>query len=360
MRLILVGGGTSGHINPALNIADYIKKINKNAKILYIGSKNGMEVNLAKKAGLDFKGITVSGFSRKFDFKSIKKNIISIKNILISSFESRKILKEFKPDICIGTGGYVMGAFLSQAYLMKIPFLLQEQNAVPGFTSKFLSKYAQTVFLGNKTAAKYLRTDKFIITGNPIKNNFSNINNINKKEAQKKLGITNNLPVILSFGGSLGSESINDLTLEIIKTKKYNHIHSYGKNNTNFKNKLKNINIKNINIKEYFYNIDECMAACDLIICRSGAMTLSELATLGKPAILIPSPNVTNNHQYLNAIAYAKKFTASVIQEKELNTQRLDSEISRLLNLKEKVNSEKNNACEEIYKFLTSFFYHDS
>ena len=350
MKLILVGGGTSGHINPALNIAEYIKKNDKNTKILYVGSKNGMEVKMVEKAGLDFKGITVSGFSRKFNFKGIIKNVISIKNIFVSSFESKKILKEFKPDICLGTGGYVMGTFLSQAYLMKIPFVLQEQNAIPGLTSKFLSKYAQTVFLGSKLAAKYLRTDKFIITGNPIKNNFSGIN---KDEAKKKLGITNDLPIILSFGGSLGSEVINDIMLEIMKLKKYNHIHGYGKNNKNFKKKMYNLDIKNI--KEYLDNIDVCMVACDLIICRAGAMTLSELATLGKPAILIPSPNVTNNHQFINATAYSKKFKASVIEEKNLNAQKLESEISKLLNSSEKIVPEKNNACEQIYKFLNSF-----
>ena len=350
MKLILVGGGTSGHINPALNIAEYIKKNDKNAKILYVGSKNGMEVKMVEKAGLDFKGITVSGFSRKFNFKGIIKNVISIKNIFVSSFESKKILKEFKPDICLGTGGYAMGTFLSQAYLMKIPFVLQEQNVIPGLTSKFLSKYAQTVFLGSKLAAKYLRTDKFIITGNPIKNNFAEIS---KDEAKKRLGITNDSPVILSFGGSLGSEVINNVILEIIKLKKYNHIHGYGKNNKNFKKELHNLDIKNI--KEYLDNIDVCMAACDLIICRAGAMTLSELATLGKPAILIPSPNVTNNHQFVNATAYSKKFKASVIEEEDLNAQKLESEISKLLNSSEKIMSEKNNACEQIYNFLKSF-----
>ena len=145
----MVGGGTSGHINPALNIAEYIKSQDKNCEILYVGSKNGMEVELVKKAGLKFRGITVSGFSRKINLESAKKNILAIKNIILSSFESRKILKEFNPDICIGTGGYVMGAFLYQAHMMKIPFAIQEQNAIPGFTTKVLSKYAKMIFFFN-------------------------------------------------------------------------------------------------------------------------------------------------------------------------------------------------------------------
>lgn len=270
--------------------------------------------------------------------------------MIISSFESKKILKNFAPDICIGTGGYVMGAFLYQAYTMKIPFVIQEQNAIPGLTTKFLSKYAKMVFLGNKMASKYLRIKKFMLTGNPINNNFEKIN---REDARRKLGITNDLPVILSFGGSLGSKTINNVMLDIIKMKKYNHIHGYGKKNIDFRQKIEPLNHRNI--KEYLENMDECMVACDLIISRSGAMTLSELAVLGKPAILIPSPNVTDNHQFFNAISYAKKFPASVIKEEELTAEKLETEITRLLSYKKNIKPEKNIACEQIYNFLDSF-----
>lgn len=343
MRIILVGGGTSGHINPALNIAEYIKSQDKNCEILYVGSKNGMEVELVKKAGLKFRGITVSGFSRKINLESAKKNILAIKNIILSSFESRKILKEFNPDICIGTGGYVMGAFLYQAHMMKIPFAIQEQNAIPGFTTKVLSKYAKMIFLGNEDARHYVKNENCIFTGNPIKTNFANIS---KEEARKHLGIDNDMPVILSFGGSLGSKAINDVMLKIIKKKKYNHIHSYGKNNKNFKEKANDL--ENPNIREYIHNMNECMIACDVVICRSGAMTLSELSTLDKPAILIPSPNVANNHQLYNAISYSKKFTSSVIEEKDLTEEKLEEEIDKMLKINTNT-KEENRSCENIY-----------
>ena len=342
MRIILVGGGTSGHINPALNIAEYIKSVDKSAEILYVGSKSGMEVELSKSASLNFEGITVSGFSRKCNLESVKKNIISIKNIIISSFESRKILKRFNPDVCIGTGGYVMGSFLYSAYLLGIPFVIQEQNSIPGLTTKILARYAKSIFLGSEDAQKYLKNKNCIVTGNPIKSNF---HSISKEEAKRNLGINNNLPVILSFGGSLGSPVINNIILEVMNTKRYNHIHGYGKNNKDF---IYDFNSYPL-VKEYIDNMPECMAACDLIICRSGAMTLSELATLGKPAILIPSPNVTNNHQYHNAISYSKKYTASVIQEKDLTAQKLISEIENLLSCKNIISPMINNACEQIW-----------
>ena len=345
MKIILVGGGTSGHINPALNIAEYIMNADKSVEILYVGSKKGIEVEFAKRVGLNFNGITVSGFSRKHDLEAAKKNIIAIKNVVVSSFESRKILKSFKPDICIGTGGYVMGSFLYSAHLSGIPYVIQEQNSIPGFTTKILSKHARAVFLGSEDAKKYIKNKNCIVSGNPIKSNFCVLS---KDEAKKKLGINNDLPLILSFGGSLGSPVINNVMLEVMKTKRYNHIHGYGKNNKDFAERVKDYPL----IQEYIYNMPECMAACDLIICRSGAMTLSELATIGKPAILIPSPNVTNNHQFHNAMSYSKKFVSTVIEEKNLTKDLLIKSIDELLD--KNVVPQINNACEIIYNFLKS------
>ena len=206
MRIIFVAGGTSGHINPAINIANYIREKNKDIEILFVGSKVGLEVDLVKKENFNFRGITVSGFSRKINLDSFFKNVKSIKNIFVSSIESRKIIKEFKPDICIGTGGYVTGAFLLQASLMKIPFFIQEQNAIPGFTTKILSKRAKFVLLGNQDAQHYIKTNNCVYTGNPIKNN---LKKLSKENAKNILNIKSNLPIILSFGGSLGSNLIN-------------------------------------------------------------------------------------------------------------------------------------------------------
>lgn len=350
MRIIFVAGGTSGHINPAINIANYIRDKNKDIEILFVGSKVGLEVDLVKKENFNFRGITVSGFSRKINLDSFFKNIKSIKNIFVSSIESRKIIKEFKPDICIGTGGYVTGAFLLQASLMKIPFFIQEQNAIPGFTTKILSKRAKFVLLGNQDAQNYIKTNNCVYTGNPIKNNFKRLS---KENAKNILNIKSNLPIILSFGGSLGSNLINNVILEVIKTNKYFHIHSSGKNNKKFNEILNKMNLKNARVSEYIYNIEECMMAADIVICRAGAMTLSELSSFGKKAILIPSPNVTNNHQFHNALSYTKKFKSSVIEEKNLTAEILIKEIDKLLIEEHETNEScENIACEKIYNML--------
>ena len=350
MRIIFVAGGTSGHINPAINIANYIRDKNKDIEILFVGSKVGLEVDLVKKENFNFRGITVSGFSRKINLDSFFKNIKSIKNIFVSSIESRKIIKEFKPDICIGTGGYVTGAFLLQASLMKIPFFIQEQNAIPGFTTKILSKRAKFVLLGNQDAQHYIKTNNCVYTGNPIKNN---LKKLSKENAKNILNIKSNLPIILSFGGSLGSNLINNVILEVIKTNKYFHIHSSGKNNKRFNEILNKMNLKNAQVNEYIYNIEECMMAADIVICRAGAMTLSELSSFGKKAILIPSPNVTNNHQYHNAVSYTKKFKSSVIEEKNLTPEVLIKEVDKLLINESETNEfHENIACETIYNML--------
>ena len=352
MKIIFVAGGTSGHINPAINIANYVRSQNKDIEILFVGSKSGLEVDLVKKENFNFRGITVSGFSRKINFESFLKNIRSIKNIFISSIESRKILKEFKPDICVGTGGYVTGAFLLQASLMRIPFFIQEQNAIPGFTTKILSKRAKLVLLGNDDAKKYIKTNNCIYTGNPIKSRFSDAKHENVQNIIRK---RNDLPIILSFGGSLGANLINNVILEVIKTNKYFHIHSSGKNNKKFNEELNKMNLKNAYVSEYIYNMQEFMNIADIVICRSGAMTLSELSSLGKKAILIPSPNVTNNHQYYNALSYTKKFKSSIIEEKDLTPKKLISEIDRLLSEKEEnVVTDKNDACEQICNLITT------
>jgi UDP-N-acetylglucosamine--N-acetylmuramyl-(pentapeptide) pyrophosphoryl-undecaprenol N-acetylglucosamine transferase len=364
LRIIFVGGGTSGHINPALNIADYLRKTEPDSEILYVGAKNGAEKKMAEKSGFNFEGITISGFSRKFNFSSFKKNIGTIFKIFIASGESKKIIKKFMPDVCFGTGGYVCGPFLRQAAKLKVPFVLQEQNAVPGMTTKFLAKRAEKICLGNKEAIKYLPESKCVFTGNPIKSNIFDFlsekkNNLNpdfiKKEARKILGFKNET-VILSCGGSLGSCVINNAVLEIMKCGKYAHIHGYGKNNENFLKIFQQTKIENSRVKiyEYIDNMNVCMAASDLVICRAGAMTLSELSVFGKPAILIPSPNVAENHQFYNAAAFAKEYNASVIEEKKLTNQILKNEIKRLIsqNKPEKSSIVCFNSCEKIYNII--------
>lgn len=368
MKVILVGGGTAGHINPALSIADYIKEKEPNSKILYVGAKGGMEEKMAKDAGLEFCGITVSGFSRKLNLEGLKKNFITLKNIIISSFESRKILKKWAPDICIGTGGYVCGTFLRESAKMNIPFLIHDSNSFPGITTKLLAKKAYKVLLINEEAAKHLpKNISYEITGTPVR---KSIKIISKNEAREKLGIKKESTVILSFGGSLGAKAINNVIAEIIIKHKndshFTYIHGFGKKGHDFKEKLEKakINIgdnKKYIINEYIDNMPECMAAADLVICRAGATTLSELQTAAKPSILIPSPNVAENHQFHNAMALVRNNAAEIIEEKDLTSEKLWQKINNTLqkdvletyteNLKKIAITDAN---EKIYKIIKS------
>lgn len=366
MKIILVGGGTAGHINPALALADYIKEAEPNSEILYIGANGGMEEKMAKNAGLEFRGITVSGFSRKLNLEGIKKNFITFKNIIISTFESRKILKEWHPDICVGTGGYVCGTFLRESAKMGIPFLIHDSNSYPGITTKLLAKKATKVLLINKEAASHLpKNISYEITGTPVR---KSIKTLPKAEAREKLGIPSDSTVILSFGGSLGAKTINDVMAKVIIEHKddsdFTYIHGFGKKGHDFEEKLKNagIDIKNNKkyiINEYINNMPECMAASDLVICRAGATTLSELQASAKPALLIPSPNVAENHQFHNAMALVNANAAGIIEEKDLTPEKLWQTINNILkkevlekysqNLKKIAITDAN---EKIYKII--------
>lgn len=367
MKIILVGGGTAGHINPALALADYIKDKEPDSQILYVGAKGGMEERLVPRAGLSFKGITVSGFCRQINWNGIKKNIKTLKNIITAQKESKKILKEFEPDICVGTGGYVSGPFLMAASKMHIPFIIHDSNSYPGITTKLLAKKASKVFVINNEAKAHLpKNIRAIITGTPVR---KKISSVTKPEAQKALGI-GDAPVILSFGGSLGARTINKVMAEIIikhnEDSNFVHIHGFGRSGNSFKQILEKNGIDTQHnpryiIKEYINNMAECMAAADIVICRAGATTLSELQSAAKPAILIPSPNVAENHQYYNAMALVKENAASMIEEKDLTAESLWNEITRILtgseNLLQKYSQNLykiaiTDADEKIYKII--------
>ena len=340
MKIIFTGGGTAGHINPALAVAELIRKNEPKSEILYVGSQGGLEESLVKKAGFQFKGIKISGFSRKLNFAGIKKNIITVKNILVALKQSKKILKEFKPDVCVGTGGYVSGPLLKLAELKGIPVLIHEQNAVAGFTTKLLSKKAKTVMLASNEAKKYLSKGcNIVITGNPIRREIVELaKQETNEEVKEKLGFKGK-PTVLSFGGSMGARKINEAVAGLmawsVKNDKYNHMHAYGKYGKWFKDLLKekgvNPEAKALFIQEYIEDMPLRMAAADIIICRAGAITLSEIKALGKPAILIPSPNVAENHQYHNAMELVNIKAAEVIEEKDLTGEILIEKVEKLM-----------------------------
>ncbi|HAG56724.1 MAG TPA: undecaprenyldiphospho-muramoylpentapeptide beta-N-acetylglucosaminyltransferase [Ruminococcaceae bacterium] len=338
MRVLFVCGGTGGHINPALAVAGYLKKQQPNAQVLFAGSPLGMEAGLVPKAGFDFAPIKVKGFQRQLSWRNLKNNMMAVVYLTTSGYRSRQILREFRPDVVMGTGGYVSGPLVRQAAKMGIPTLTHEQNAFPGVTTKLLSKYVDRVMLAVPEAKKYLNPNAhFVVTGNPVREAFFTAD---RNAVRKKMGLEEKI-CVLSFGGSLGARRVNEAMAELIAHNQNNpsifHIHATGAYGTElFPQLLKEKGITNsktnpnLDIREYIYDMPECFAAADLVIGRSGASTLSELEAAGKASILIPSPNVAENHQYHNAMTLVRKDAAVVIEEKDLTGKRLCDAFDRL------------------------------
>lgn len=367
MRILFAGGGTAGHINPALAVAGYIKEKHSDAEIFYIGTADKLEARLVPERGYKFYSIDVAGFQRSLSLKNIGRNISAIKKAVTSSFDSRKLLQEIKPDVVVGTGGYVSGPVLKQAQKLGIKTAIHEQNAYPGVTTKMLAADADVVMLAMPDAKRHLKLKKEpIITGNPVR---GELLKITKQQAREKLGLDNR-PLILSFGGSLGARRINEAVCGLIKwhngTNKFYHIHATGKvGYDSFKESLSNTQLsKEIDIREYIDDMDVCMAAADLVICRAGAITLSELAAMGKPAVLIPSPYVAENHQFHNAMTLKRTGAAQIIEEKDLTEEALIKLVSNLIENKPKLDkmssaAYKNaiiNANERIYNEIMKLY----
>ncbi len=367
MKILFAGGGTAGHINPALAVAGYIKEKHPNAEIFYIGTANKLESRLVPEKGYDFRTIDVAGFQRSLSPKSIVENISVVKKALGAFDKCKKLLKEINPDVVVGTGGYVSGPVLKTAQKMGFKTAIHEQNAFPGVTTKMLCQGANTVMLAMPEAEKHLKLNKKpVITGNPIR---SELLKVTKEEARKKLGLDNR-PLILSFGGSLGAAKINEAVTELIKwhnrSGKFYHIHATGKfGYEDMKKALSDISLADeIDIREYISDMDICMAAADLVICRAGAITLGELQALAKPAILIPSPYVAENHQFHNAMTLKRSGAAQLLEEKDLSGDSLISAVEMLIENKPKLekmsNASKKNAIidanERIYEEIMKLY----
>ena len=347
MKVILCGGGTSGHVNPALNIAETIKMRIPDAEIMFIGTKRGIESTLVPKFGYKIDFVEVSGFSRKLTVKNIK----AAWHALTSVSEAKKIIKKFKPDLVIGTGGYVSWPTVKAASKLGIPTLIHEQNAFPGVTTKMLSKLVNKVCISFTGSEKFFDESvrsKLILTGNPVI-----VDGMTREEARKKLGLDENEPYVLSYGGSMGAEKVNELVFDLIENysipQNIRHTHAIGRvGYEKFNNIAKEkgfYEYKNLNISEYIYDISVHQAAADLMICRAGAMTLSELAIRGRAAVLIPSPHVTEDHQYKNARLIADAGAAVVYRESEITPKLLAETVSDLLS-----NPNKRRRMEESVK----------
>ena len=341
MKIIIAAGGTGGHINPAIAVASKIKEKQKDAQILFIGTADKMEARLVPAAGFDFKTIEISGFQRKLSFQNIKRNFQTIIRMFKSSGQARKIIKEFEPDGVVGFGGYVSGPVLREATKLNIPIAIHEQNAFPGITNKALAIKADRVMLTTDQAEKYIKSkNPCIITGLPVRQEMVLAD---KDIARAELGLDNR------------PRAINDAVCELIAAKAKDNdctfIHAMGQYGLWVPEKLKELGVdlenqKNVTIREYIDDMERCMPAADLIICRAGASTLSEIQALGKASILIPSPNVSENHQFHNAMALVNNNAAVIIEEKDLTGERLINEVNNLIKDNEKLNLIGKNAKE--------------
>ena len=343
MKVIIAAAGTAGHINPGIAIANKIKKEQPNSEIIFIGTTRGLENDLVPRAGYELKTIDAYGLSKKLTIQNIKRGIKTIKGL----GQARKIVKEFKPNIVIGTGGYICGAVILAAKKYKIPTILHESNAFPGKAVKMLSPKVDTILVAFDDAKRRIaKPGKVVLTGTPSKIQKLELNQKERENKLIKLGFEPKNPIILVFGGSQGAKSINDAILNIIleeRNKNYQIMWATGpKQYDDIKQELynhgKNINsIKGIKVLPYIYDMEETMNLVDLVIARSGAITITEISNIGKPAIFIPLPNVSQNHQEYNAKVLADIGAANIIHNKELTGEKLNITIQALIKDKEKL-----------------------
>jgi len=343
MKVIISAAGTAGHINPAIAIANKIKEKEPNSEIIFIGTTRGLENDLVPRAGYKLKTITAHGLSKKINVENLKNIIETIKGI----DQAKKIVEEIKPDVVIGTGGYICGPVFLAANKLKIPTILHESNAFPGKAVKMLAKKTDVVLVGFKNAVPRLNNaKKIVVTGTPTKVQKIDFSRAEKERIIREYGLKTDLPVVLAFGGSQGAKAINDSLLGIIENKlnkKYQIMWAAGPKQFDIINaelSKRNIDINNVynmKIVPYIYDMEKIMNVCDLVIARSGAMTITEIANVGKPAIFIPLPNVSQNHQEYNAKVLANIGAAEIIYNNELSDSLLSSSIEKIISNKTKM-----------------------
>lgn len=369
MKILFVAGGTGGHINPAIAVASEIKRLYPESDILFVGTKNRMETKIVPAAGFPIKTVEMSGFSRKMTLGGIKDNIKTAILTLKASGEAKKIISNFSPDVVVGFGGYVTGPVLRAAVKSGIPTCIHEQNAFPGVANKALAKMVDRVMLTSPEAEKYMNCrNSPVVTGLPVRRQ---ILQADKDFARASLGVKTNEMLVLSMGGSLGADEINNAVIGMLKElhneKDIRFIHATGQYGSFVWNELKKLGISygkntNIDLREYINDMDVCLPACDLVISRAGASSIAEISALGKPSILIPSPNVAENHQFHNANTLAENGGAILIEEKDLTPQLLAQTVNELKNNRKRLDEisakaaekAKTNALSEICRIVVS------
>lgn len=332
IKIVFTCGGTAGHVNPALALAGLIKERKPGSEILFVGAHRGIEKQLIESAGWPFRAVEVSNFHRSLAPKEIRHNIVSLRNFLRSPGEARSLLEEFPADLVVGTGGYASYPMIRAAARLGIPTAIHESNAIPGLTTRLLENHADLIMVGFEECRKnYKHPDKVLVTGTPVRGDFFLLT---KKEAKQKLGMDDGRPLIVSFFGSLGAAEMNRemarfLALEARNGLPFHHVHSAGAIGCQRmgeylrEEKVDLSRTPELEVREYIQNMAELMRAADLVICRAGASTISELTALGVPAIIVPSPNVTHNHQESNARVLDHAGGAVMILEKDSSGQKL-------------------------------------
>jgi len=331
MRVIFTCGGTAGHVNPALALAGLIKDRRPTSEILFVGAHRGMEQKLIEAAGWKFRAVEISSFHRSLRPREIRHNVVSLRNLIRSPKEARRILQIFPADLVVGTGGYASYPMIRAAARQGIPTAIHESNAIPGLTTKLLEDCVDLIMVGFEECRKnYRYTEKVLVTGTPVRGDFFRLS---KRDAKKQLGMDDGRPLIVSFWGSLGAEEMNRqmarfMALEAGK-QPFHHIHGAGTiGSRHMKEYLSSAGVElaktpSLEVREYIEDMGAVMRAADLVICRAGASTISELTALGTPALMVPSPYVTNNHQEKNARALEEAGGAAVLLEPACSGQAL-------------------------------------
>lgn len=335
MKVLVSGGGTGGHIYPAVSLIKHIKEKNPEAEFLYIGTKKGLESKIVPDQGIPFETIEIQGFKRSLspsNFKTVYLFLNSIK-------EAKKIIKKFQPDVVIGTGGYVCGSVVYAASKLKIPTIIHEQNSVAGMTNKFLSKYVDKIGICFSDVAKDFPSEKVVMVGNP---RAQEVAGIEKSAILEEFGLKPEIPTVLIFGGSRGALAINEAVMKslgLFQEKPYQVLYASGEIYYEDVSKVWNpIKAKSDNVKvvSYIKNMQNVLGNVELVVGRAGATSLAEITSIGLPSILIPSPNVTNDHQTKNAMSLVDKQAALMVKNSELTENSLVEAVDTLMLNEEK------------------------
>ena len=362
MNILFTCGGTAGHINPAVALARLFQERHPGCGILFVGADGGMETRLVPQEGFELKTVTISSFYRSFSPSAIKHNLSTLLNLNRSRKQAAAILDGFKPDLVVGTGGYASFPVVKAAAKRGIPTAVHEANAVPGLTTKTLSKVVDAVMVGfEDSRAHYDCPEKVVVTGTPVRGDFFRHTRL---QARQELGLTDDKPLLVSFFGSLGADVMNGYISEFFRMEEENgfpfhHIHGAGRNY----DAMKAVCPENpaLDLRQYIYDMPLVCAAADLVICRAGASTIAELSSIAKPSILVPSPNVTADHQTKNARVLSDHGGAVLLPESQCSAQELYRQASEILTdsarredmIRAMKEQSVSNASEQIYHVLT-------